>query len=211
VPCSKHWRDHLAALPKNKKGYPSTGFWEQAARRVVGVAIEGTARLSSDQLGLRQRYHGGVIKARNHKYLTIPICAEAYGTKVADWGIENLVLVITWNARFFALWLPTSEDKKIFKRKMKLTTRAENTTRKVGQLMSAFEEAATERSYSPKKPDVILLNRGGSGMSTSRAEKHSNLKFLFVLVESVDQAANPNVVPGDLAEVALEAILEGSK
>ena len=103
---SSHWRAHLNSLPRNKNSYPSTGFWQAAARSVYGVALGSDAKIAADKLGLRQRLYGGTITARNVKNLTIPICAEAYGTSVADWGFENLVLVITSNGnKFLALWL----------------------------------------------------------------------------------------------------------
>ncbi len=206
VPCAKHWRNSLAAMPKNRRGWPSTGFWEDAARRVIGVADGGTVRLSSDKLGLRQRYHGGTITARNHKYLTIPICAEAYGTKVADWGIKNLVLVInkSTGSRWFALWLPGASKLPVAKVVAPGTgyaNRAEKSTRAANRFRTS--------NAGQKKPDVIIFS--GGGHATARVAKQANLKFLFLLVEEVDQAANPGVVPPDLGDVAFEAVMEATR
>ena len=53
VPLARHWRDSLAKLPKNRNGYPSTVFWEDAARRVVGLAVGGDVLLSNDKIGLK--------------------------------------------------------------------------------------------------------------------------------------------------------------
>lgn len=220
VPTARHWRNHLAHLPHNKKGYPSTGFWEDAARRVVGVANGGRVELTSDKLGLRQRLHGGTISAINHKYLTIPICAEAYGTRVADWGFENLTLVITPRARFFALWLGNADvqskfdatvGEKMDKYRAR-TARMAKSGRTTGVPMSEPITRAVNRfrvSTAFRKPDVIILKGGGN--AASRAERHANLKFLFLLVESVEQAGNPDVIPSDLGQVALEAVLEATK
>ena len=223
VPTAKHWRNHLAGLPRNQKGYPSTGFWEDAARRVVGVAEGGNVLLTSDKLGLRQRLHGGTIKAVNHKYLTIPICAEAYGTKVADWGMENLTLVINraTGYRFLALWLGNDDVSSKFNKTVgkTLTTlnrkfeRAQSEGRRTTNpqseaLLRSVNRFRTSTAFA--KPDVIILN-GKSKSTNARAERHANLKFLFLLTESVDQAANPNVIPADLGEVALAATLEATK
>ena len=222
VPVSRHWRNHLARLPHNKGGFPSTGFWEDAARRVVGVAQGGSVLLSSDKLGLRQRLHGGTIRARNHKSIPIPICAEAYGTRVKDWGFENLTLVILADGRrFFALWLGNDDVnrkfrhligstlKKIEARKARMAKEGRSTSVPTHEAMSkSINKFRASTAF--KKPDVIIL-KGSGGHSTARAERHGNLKFLFVLKESVEQDGNPNVIPPDLGDIALEATLEATK
>lgn len=201
-PLTKHWRDHLASLPKNRNNFPSTGFWEAAARSVHGVAIGGDAKITADKLGLRQRLYGGTITARNVQNLTIPICAEAYGTTVADWGFDNLVLVILADGRkFLALWLGYDQAQEAYNKNLsKLTLRAETTANRVRKFKSSISGDA-------KKPDVIIFRGTGNGAaSTSRASRHMNLKFLFVLKYSVEQAGNPLVLPPDLQEFALEQV-----
>ncbi|MDE2096188.1 MAG: hypothetical protein KGL39_03010 [Patescibacteria group bacterium] len=166
VPLARHWRNHLASLPKNKHGWPSTGFWEDAARRVKGVALSNAVELSSDKLGLRQRLYGGIIEARNAANLSIPITAEAYGKLPGEF--DDLVIVVIADGRkFLAKWQGDG-----------------------------------------KKPNVIILRGKGAGKSsaTARAAKHLNLKFMYVLKPSVYQAANPNVVPPDMEQVALQAV-----
>ncbi len=202
VPLSQYWRDHLKMLPRNKHGYPSTGFWEQAARSVIGLAVGGSVLLSCDKLGVRQRYYGGPIAAVHHANLTIPITAEAYGTTVADWGRDNLVLVILGDGRkFLALWLGTEGATAVYKHigVGKKARSSEATTRRAQR----FGEAVAGQ----KKPKVIVFRKGSSAATGARAEKHLNLKFLFKLQESVDQAANPDVVP-DFAPLALAAVKE---
>ena len=170
VPLQKHWRNHLAGLPPNKHGYPSTGFWEKAARmvksRVVDTSSGASVELSNNHLGLRQRLYGGTISAKSGKYLTIPICAEAYGKLASEFG--KLVLVIIADGRkFLCQWLGEGEG-----------------------------------------PHVLILRGAGNtkGHGQARAARHLKLKFLYVLKESVWQRGNPNVIPPDLAEVALEEV-----
>lgn len=202
-PLARHWRNHLAGLPKNKQGYPSTGFWEDAARRVQGIATREGALLSCDKLGVRQRYYGGSIEAINHNNLTIPICAEAYGTTVADWGFENLTLVVFDDGRkFLALWLGTDEVVRSYREAGfgKAARRAEVTTRRAQKLNASLS--------SQEKPKVMFFKSGGSG-SISRTERHVNLKFLFKLQPSTaPQLPNPNVIPPDLMDKAKEEILK---
>jgi hypothetical protein len=224
VRVARHWRDHLAGLPRNKHGYPSTGFWEEAARGVQGVADGSFARVSSDKLGLRLRYYGTQgtpITARNAANLTIPICAEAYGTTVADWGFDNLVLVILADGRkFLALWLGYEESQQAYMRNMnakivngqlkaRLTRRAETTAARVNRLREDLALGAP--ASAPQKPKVIIFRGTGGGTATpARAERHMNIKFLFRLKPEVEQEGNPDVIPSDVGDVTLQAAEEAT-
>ena len=206
-PIARHWREHLAAMPRTAHpDWPSSGFWEKCARSVVGVAVGGDARISADALGLSQRLYGGRITARNAANLTIPICAEAYGTNVADWGWDNLVLVILADGRkFLALWLGYEAAQAAYTKQLgKLTKRAETTAARVGRLRAVLPGDA-------KKPDVIVFRAWGGGQAVSRAERHMNLKFLFVLKPSVEQAGNPLVIPPDIQEFAVQQVKEATR
>lgn len=222
-PVREHWRQHLANLPRNKSSWPSTSFWQQAARSVQGVASGGVAIISADKIGLAQRLYGGTIKARNAKNLTIPICAEAYGTTVADWGMDNLVLVITSNGfKFLALWLGSEAAQNVYRKQLgkledafnpdltdaqrksaqnKLWKYSYTTTARVAKVRAGLSAGAT-------KPKVIIFKgKGGStGSETSKAARWNNLKFLFLLKESVFQTANPNVLPPDLQEFVIAEV-----
>ena len=210
VPLARHWRDHLKKLPRNKHGYPSTGFWEDAARRVTGLADGTTVRLWSDKIGLRQRYYGGVITAKNVQNLTIPICAEAYGTKVSDWGFDNLVLVILGDGRkFLALWLGNEDVAARYHERVGKMIDKFNKRKAAGQIQGHASERLTRavnrfrEGLSQKKPSVMIFKGSGSGnKDAARTERHGNLKFLFRLIHSVDQAGNPDVIPSDLLAVA---------
>jgi hypothetical protein len=201
-PLAQYWRDHLASLPKNKNGYPSTGFWEDAARRIVGIAMEFGAVLSCNKLGIRQRLYGGTIHAVKNKFLSIPICSEAYGTTPKDWG-KSLVPVRLSDGRWFlALWLGSEITKSSYKAAKigQKAKRAEVSTRRVQQFAA---------SKIGEKPSVIIFKqKSGSNAAADyqRTEKHLNLKFLFRLKSEVHQDPNPNVLPPDLRERALEEV-----
>ena len=90
---AEFWRNRLAGLPSNRRGWPSTGFWERAARSVMHVPVENGVQLTANYQGLRQRWHGGVIRAVNREMLTIPISPVSYGKTTKDF--PNLFLLRT--------------------------------------------------------------------------------------------------------------------
>lgn len=223
-PLAEYWRCHLAHMPHNRMGYPATGFWEQAADSVVGLSQGSTATIQADKLGLAQRYYGGTITARNVQNITIPICAEAYGTTVADWGFDNLVLVVLSDGRkFLALWLGSDAAQSAYHEHLGRMEKAYDPDATEAQRKAAqnrlWKTAGTTAArvgkvraslgVDSKKPNVIVFRGAGSGsggMQVSRAARHANLKFLFVLKHSVEQASNPNVIPPDFGERAVEEI-----
>lgn len=77
--CQELTRDHLKALPDNKRGWPSTGFWEAAARATRFETHGSFIKIVVDKIGVRQRYYGGVITPVNKDALTIPISPLSYG------------------------------------------------------------------------------------------------------------------------------------
>jgi len=83
-PLRAFWRDHLKGLPSNKKGWPSTGFWEEAADSVDATASEEGVSLQGHKIGLRQRYYGGTIAPVNADALTIPISPISYGHTASE-------------------------------------------------------------------------------------------------------------------------------
>lgn len=83
-PLETFWRNRLRSLGTNKRGWPSTKFYERAARSVTGIAQGDALTLRADHQGLRQRWLGGPIKPVNADALTIPISSQAYGKTVAD-------------------------------------------------------------------------------------------------------------------------------
>ena len=206
-PLQDMWSHHLTSLPKNKGGYPSTRFWQDAAHKVRGVPMGGNVLLTCDKIGVRQRWLGGQIPkgGKGPKMLTIPICAEAC-TSTSDWG-DQLVLVCIGAKRFLCLYLGSAEVEQRFKSKMgKLTSRAETTVNRVRKFAD----------FAQKKPDVIFLHKGGGAMFDAKfislAQLHFSLKFMFVLKDAVMQGPNPNVVPMDkLMETTKQTIIDAAK
>lgn len=82
--CAQLTRGYLRSLPANKRGWPTTNFWQGASRATAWTATEGGVTISINQQGFRQRYHGGPIKPVNAKFLTIPISSQAYGKTASD-------------------------------------------------------------------------------------------------------------------------------
>lgn len=71
---------HFESLPANKRGWPTTGFFKRAARATNFATTPDGAMVSvPEPIGLRQRYLGGTIAARNVKNLALPANAETYG------------------------------------------------------------------------------------------------------------------------------------
>lgn len=96
--CAKLTRDHLNSLGPNKRGWPSSGFYEGAAR---GVDWEPTAtgvRVNADNEkvpgALRQRLHGGTIRMKDH-LLSIPARPEFKGHSPTEFTNLRFVLFRT--------------------------------------------------------------------------------------------------------------------
>jgi hypothetical protein len=68
----------------NKLGGARTNFYAQAARGTQGELRPEGFVIGINQVGMGQRYHGGTITARNAKYLTIPVTAQAYGKRARE-------------------------------------------------------------------------------------------------------------------------------
>lgn len=85
--------DDLESSRPNKLGGQRTHYYS-GARAATHYVIDGNyAVVSSSQVGIRMRYFGGTIRAganssfitgKPTKYLTIPVTAESYGHRAAD-------------------------------------------------------------------------------------------------------------------------------
>ena len=83
-PLETFWRNRLRSLGPNKRGWPSTRFYERAARSVTGITTADGVVLRADHQGLRQRWKGGPILPVNKDALAIPISPVSYGRTPAE-------------------------------------------------------------------------------------------------------------------------------
>lgn len=84
-------REHLFGLNQsrpNALGGRRTQYYAQAARSTQ-FQIEGdTVVVSTNQIGIAQRYYGGTIKPKTAKFLTIPVHPAAYGKRAREFDLE---------------------------------------------------------------------------------------------------------------------------
>lgn len=79
-------KEHIAALPKNSRGFPSTGFWEDSARAVSWEQDAIGLKVIVNKVGFGQRYYGGRIEPAVKRVLCFAIAEESYGKTPADFG-----------------------------------------------------------------------------------------------------------------------------
>lgn len=84
----KLFQNHFIHAPTNKYGYPTTGFWQRAARATNYTASAAGPVINVNQVGVRQRLSGGDIFPVNKQFLAIPARAEAYGKAPSEF--DNL-------------------------------------------------------------------------------------------------------------------------
>lgn len=68
----------------NQMGGARTNFYEHAAKSTQFLATVDEIRVSVNQVGVRQRLEGGLIRPVKGKYLTIPAVSEAYGKRARE-------------------------------------------------------------------------------------------------------------------------------
>jgi len=85
-------RDHLYDKDRtpNKMGAPKTHYYRQAGDSASGSVVNGKITITVKQIGIRQRYYGGVITPKNAKRLTIPLRPEARGKRASEF--QNLYI-----------------------------------------------------------------------------------------------------------------------
>lgn len=81
---AKLTRENFRSQPENKMGWPSTGFWRDAATSTNWQPLPDGVVISVPKQGVRQRYQGGTISAVNAGALTIPVSAQAYGHRASE-------------------------------------------------------------------------------------------------------------------------------
>lgn len=107
-------RDHVKRNPRNKKGWPSTGFWEDAARGTTWDSDDTSLTVTIDKVGFSQRYYGGRISPVKAKFLTIPIASQAYGKSVNDF--PGSFLITTPKGAYIVQYAGGNTDKGKFKK-----------------------------------------------------------------------------------------------
>ena len=82
--CEDLTRRHIAGLGKNKRGWPSTGFYEKAADATMWEPHPEGALVRVCKLGMRQRFHGGPISPVHKGALAIAISPVSYGRSPSE-------------------------------------------------------------------------------------------------------------------------------
>jgi hypothetical protein len=94
-------RDYLVRNPGSKNGGSAGDFWAAAAAATSWKNTgNGSMTISIDQIGVRQRYRGGLIVPKNVRALTIPIHPDAYGKTARDFN--NLIVIKTSKGAYLA-------------------------------------------------------------------------------------------------------------
>ena len=92
--CAKLVQDNFRSLGPNKKGWPTTNFWNRAAAATTWLEGRGYVIIRVNQVGVRQRLMGGDIYPVTAHALTIPASAEAYGRSARDFSGLKSKLVL---------------------------------------------------------------------------------------------------------------------
>lgn len=81
-------RDHLYAKDKqpNRLGGKKTHYYRAAGDSVNHELSSRGVSVNVDQIGIRQRFEGGVITPKNAKALTVPVSARAHGKRAREFS-----------------------------------------------------------------------------------------------------------------------------
>lgn len=85
-PLRLFWSRHLLGQGTNKKGWPSTGFFEQAADQTTATATGSGVLLTCNKTGLHHLWTGGRISPVKAGALTIPISPVSYGHHASEFS-----------------------------------------------------------------------------------------------------------------------------
>ena len=83
-------KGHIRALPKNKMGWPSQNYWQEAAKSAFSTTTPTGFTITIPQAGFNMHVTGEphTIEPRNARLLTIPAVPEAYGRRAGEF--QNL-------------------------------------------------------------------------------------------------------------------------
>jgi hypothetical protein len=160
---------HFLRNGKNKKGWPTTNFWARAAKATNWQATTEGVDIVVPQIGVRQRYRGGMIRPVKKKFLTIPAVAEAYGKVASDFPGITFKMVM---------------DLESGKMRPALVQKAGTVVgvKKVKRKAHKTEDGG--------------MSLGSDQQITAQA---TGLVALFWLARKVNQKADPSVMPDDAA------------
>jgi len=209
-------RRHLRENGPNKKGWPTTRFWQRAAALTTSRSDEDAAVVSVNLEGVRQRYHGGPIYPVNKRALTIPISREAYGKVASDF--DNAFLIETPKGKFIVRPNP-NYSKEAVKRAKKREAKREWFKRLQAAERKRLGYAAHTKTKQEKKWHQSVSKMSAAqfakfsaqqskGPSQKRIESHQRLQWLFLLSDGVNQKPDPSVIPDDetLTQDAMDAV-----
>jgi hypothetical protein len=79
---------HLRARPANRRGFPSSGYWADAADSVSVKPGSGkSAAVEISKEGVALHYEGGIVRPdAGGKALAIPLAAQVYGKNPSEWS-----------------------------------------------------------------------------------------------------------------------------
>lgn len=181
--CAQLTEYHIRNMGENKRGWPSTGFYEKFARGVLGLATPGgveilvkPAVVKGRTVSFRQHVWGGPITPKTVDALAIPISPVSYGKVPSDFRGKGLFLLKTPKGAY-------------------LVQHGE-TVSKTGQARYKQDSGGGNRS------------RGENGL-----RKAASLNFLFVLKGGVNQPGKREALPSneEYLETAMSAVMEGAK
>lgn len=104
-------QDHLRALDRsraNEMGGRRSHFYANAARGTTHQIEGSTILITVHQLGIRQRFYGGVIRPVNAKRLAIPADKSAYGRSPREFNDLKLGAFRKGGRLIFALVVATT-------------------------------------------------------------------------------------------------------
>ena len=92
--CQRLIQRNFRSLGSNKRGWPTTEFYNRAADATNWQEGFGFVMIGVNQIGIRQRLMGGPITPQNAKMLTIPARAEAYGKRAREFSGLRFKIVL---------------------------------------------------------------------------------------------------------------------
>ena len=173
----KLFQQNFQSLGTNKRNWPSTGFWAQAARATNYDLLVDAVVVNVNQVGVRQRLEGGEIHREGGGYLTIPARAEASGKRASEFNNLHAVFFKTGHGFFAALVEANQTAVKIGKQKKdgtRTTTRgAESGGGVMFWLVKSVTQAANPNVIPSAEAITAVAISTATGIITRAAQRGS--------------------------------------